>query len=332
MSSFSYEDIKHFRVHSGPNDDGEICYYCELCLLHGESKPRNTLYYNIRKRKGKCFRCGSTIHGGKRTLEDICEDYMLGPESSIQKPVLWDISKWSSPVVFGSPQYVYLKKRGITDEMISIYGTRQCDFPYKGVVIPNGSISTSVNFFQIRTIESNGNQLRYVNPSSLKPVFGDFLPTKTEAVISEGPLSSMSTYSKKYTSYGLYGKEPSSYQLSILKELPVERYSVCLDGGESVSSLSLVRQILSFRDEVSLIMLPVGKDPNDMIQYFNKFYDNRCLITKDGLSLLDGVVNAKTKYKIKDANERKRWEVESWGKMIKVIESLRKRRTIISCI
>lgn len=318
MAIHKFDEIKNFRKHGTINEHGEQCYECQLCTIYyGQSKSKPSLYWNVKKRRGKCFRCQSTIvYGKKLTLEEICQDY-LDQNNPEELPNLssWDISKWTYPIKLDKTNdeiLNYLKNRNISWEIIEKFGIRSCNIPYKGIVLPNGLNPNNVDFFQVRNIDSNAS-MRYTNPSSTKPVYGSFLEPKTEAIICEGVFSTISTYSPEYNSYGLFGKSASMFQSKWLEDNNTELYNICLDGGEYRSIIRLAEQILKYRDRVGIVFLPWKKDPNNIIGFFDKFYANRSVINKVGLTMI------KSKLKtIKEENE------DSWKKFYSIVKGISK--------
>jgi len=326
---YKYEDIAHFKVHNGPNDDGEVCYYCELCLAAGEKAPKPTLYYNVRSGLGYCQRCKSiVVSGKKRTVENVCADYLRMEEETAKKKLQeWDISNWTAPLTPEFPEaYDYVtKERGVPDSVIREYGLRYCERPRRGIVIPNGLDPSRVTFFQLRALRAS-KRFRYVNLSTVKPVYGDFLPGTRSAVVAEGPFSAMSTQGPDRSGLGLYGKSASNYQLNSLDSLPYQSYTVCLDGGEASATLVLAEQLLSIRDEVYVAPLPPGQDPNDVIRHYEAFYRSRLLVTRTAVVELKQRAGRRPKNEI----EASKWELAQWSAMRIYLEELRRKRIVVS--
>lgn len=300
MAAHHFSEIQHFRKHGHVSDSGQQTYYCELCLLYNEKKAKPTLIWNTKQNVGYCHRCKSTIWA-KRDIEQICAQYMdnHNPDKCIENYQTWSIKNWTHPIEKDSEPYQYLVNRGINQDLIIKYNIRYCSIPYSGIVLPNG-ITDEVNFFQIRDLNPKA-QLRYLNPSSLKPVYGEFIPKHSNiAVICEGVISCISTDSDQYNSYALYGKSPSDAQMLALKRLDYDEYVVCLDGGEITAILKLAQKLINLEKKVSIILLPIKKDPNDVKQFFNKFFINRVNLTELSIKIL----LAKFKSIKNEANEK----------------------------
>jgi hypothetical protein len=274
----------------------ESIWECPWCTAAHRKKRR--LYYNTRKRRGVCYICGTAVTGGRQTIEELCQDYVSreeggGPDAG---GVLshWDLTGWSREIEDGDDFARYLGGRGIHRDLQRRYGLRSSESPKRGVVIPNGFDPRRVNFFQIRDIDPHA-RLRYVNLSCTKPVYAPhcydredaFRTRAPEALISEGPLNAISADAgDAYHSLALFSKGMSAYQHGVLRDSPIERFAVNLDPPEVYAILSLARQVLGFRDEVSVVLLPWGKDTNDLIGYFPRFYANRATVTRTGWDLL----------------------------------------------
>lgn len=278
---------KLVKAGTGSNGDQNL-YICPYCLIN-TGKQKAKFYWCTTKNIGHCYVCNTAVYR-KRTIEEICNAFIEEKQIILPEYQIWNLSKWTYPIKPDSEHDKYLKGRGITDDLIAKYGIRYCNVPYSGIVLPNGDY-TSTNFFQVRNMDKSA-KLRYVNPSSTKPVYGMcFLEPKPEAVLCEGILSTISTDSPRYTSYGLYGKSISGLQLKDLLSTPTVLYNVCLDGGEILAIIRLIGQLLTEREVVGVILLPFGKDPNDIMskygkETFAKFYNSRVFFNKTKLSIM----------------------------------------------
>ena len=257
-------------------------YKCPYCVdVVGTPDKRGHLYWNEKKRLGNCFRCKTTLtYGMPLSLNEICQDYVRfneGVSQSAPQYSSWNVLSWSIPAEESAEAREYLAKRGVSVELQRLFGLRYTDSPYPAIVLPNG-YGDSVNFFQLRRLHlPHKDSLRYINPSSAKPVYGTFLPAQPTAVIMEGPFSVIGGYMPDVLPLGLYGKSPSPNQLAELVNLKgIREYVVCLDGGEAAAALSLADQLLRNVDAtVSLMLLKYGRDPSDLSATFRSWYDAR---------------------------------------------------------
>lgn len=302
---YSYEKFLSLNpklVKSNVGSKSDQCVYiCPFCLMT-TGKKKAKFYMCTTQGVGHCWACGVAVFR-KRSIEEICADFVAHEErqKEIQVCQQWDVSRWTEPVLPDSGEpYRYLKSRHIDDRLIEKYNLRHCVQPYPGVVLPNGADPACVTFFQVRNLDKTA-KLRYLNPSSLKPVYNDFFPESREAVLCEGPFSTIATDSDHYNSYGLYGKSASDFQLKWLLGTKTELFTVCLDGKEIRAILRLCKQVLTGRDEVGIVFLPYGKDPNDVIQNFHRFYEHKVVLNKLGLGIID-----KTFGELKEGDETER--------------------------
>lgn len=256
-------------------------------------KRKLKFYFCTTQGVGHCYACGTAVFK-KRTIEEICADFVAHEErqKEVQVCQRWDVESWTTEIEPGTEAYKYLTvNRKLPVSVIDKYHLRACAIPYPGIVLPNGDDLTKVTFFQVRNLDKKST-MRYLNPSSLKPVYNDFLPAKKEAVLCEGPFSTISTDSDSYNSYGLYGKSASDFQLNWLLNSPTELFTVCLDGKEIKAILRICKQVLTGREQVGVVFLPYEKDPNDVIASFPKFYENKIVLNKMGINLLDKTFGA----------------------------------------
>lgn len=272
----------------------ETIYKCPFCeSIRGTPDKRGHLYWNERKRRGVCFRCGtSVVYGKKLTLEEICQDHLRfnqdAEQVSLDQLDSWDVESWSAPAYECAPGAEYLAGRGVSREVAELYNLRYTDVPYPAIVLPNGR-GSSVNFFQLRrmTLERESD-LRYINPPGTKPVYGMFLPPRATAVISEGPFSAIGAYNPSIMSLGLYGKSMSVLQHHILTEhlSSVEHYILCLDGGEGYAMMRALDHLLDTGRRVSAIFLPHGKDPSDLFVGFENRVARAIPVNKAKMALI----------------------------------------------
>lgn len=286
-NSYTYSQFKALNpklIKTNVGSKKEDLYECPYCLMN-TGKKKNKFYWNARKGIGKCYICLSNVWE-KVSIETICQHFVEDKEKHIEQYQYWDIKNWTYPIQQNSEQYQYLINRGIDQNLITKYNIKYCNVPYSGIVLPNG-LNDTVNFFQVRNLNPKA-KLRYVNPSSLKPVYGDFIPKHSNtAMICEGVLSCISTDSNQYNSYALYGKSPSDHQIQVIKDLNYDEHVICLDGGEILAILELAKKLIKLEKPVSIILLPYKKDPNDCKQYFNKFYNNsRFYLSELGIKIM----------------------------------------------
>lgn len=254
-------------------NDWEEIYRCPWCEEErGKADTRGHLYWNVKKRRGICFRCNTkVVYGKKLTLEEICQDYVREREAapdSVESS--WQVEPWSVPAWTHPAARAYLENRRLGVDRQELYQLRYTEEPYPAIVIPNGPDPT--NFFQVRKLEVGPRDLRYINPGCTKPVYGSFLPPTPRVVLAEGPFSAIGAATPGVNGLGLYGKSISAHQKSILESMDsVEEFVVCLDGGEGFAALCLADELFSLGKPVKLVALPYGADPNDCVEEFPRW-------------------------------------------------------------
>lgn len=298
MSRYTYEQFLALhpvliKKNVGSNADKDL-YQCPFCLKN-TGKKKNKFYMS--RTIGACFVCSSMVFK-KLSIEELCAEYVEDQERELieQDYQYWDLSAWTYEIKEGSEQFSYLKHRGITFDLIKEWNLRSCNVPYKGIVLPNDYDLKLSNFFQTRNLDPKA-KLRYLNPSSLRPLYGVFILKKSDkAVICEGPFSVISTSSNLYNSIGLYGKSASAHQLEELKKLDYKTYVICLDGGVFKDIIKLAEQILEVRESVEICCLPYDLDPNEILQKHGKevvakFINNSISATKLGIKIIKAKFN-----------------------------------------
>lgn len=300
-------------------NDWESIYKCPFCEeIKGTPDKRGHLYWNLKKRKGKCFRCDTKlVYGQRLSLEEICQDYVRFNEDAAKSAVAvqsrWEIESWTIPSWRSPVARKYLAKRGVSEELQELFNLRYTDWPYEAIVLPNGR-GQDINFFQLRKIQiKNEYELRYINPGTTKPVYGTFLPPQSTAVLIEGPFSVIGAYQPDIMPLGLYGKSLSGYQLGLIKAIPeIDRYLVCLDGGEGFATMNMLTHLTNTDKEVGVIMLPHKKDPSDLAANFRPWLNAAIPVSKLTLKMVSGKIKFNRQNSIA-------FDEQSWKKLGKLL-------------
>lgn len=300
-------------------NDWESIYKCPFCEeIKGTPDKRGHLYWNLKKRKGKCFRCDTkVVYGQKLTLEEICQDYVRfnkeATEGVLVAQTRWDVESWTVPSWTSYTARRYLEKRGVTQELQELFNLRFTDWPYEAIVLPNGR-GADINFFQLRKIKIESEyELRYINPGATKPVYGTFLPPKPTALLIEGPFSVIGAYQPDILPLGLYGKSLSGYQMELIKAIPeIERYVVCLDGGEGYATMNMLNHLVTTDKEVGVIILPHKKDPSDLSANFRQWVNAAIPVNSLTLKLVSNKVKFNRQNSIA-------FDEDSWKKFGKLL-------------
>lgn len=257
-------DIKSLPVtHSGD----EIRFNCPCCLeLRGKEDHDAKLYYNERKRIGRCLKCDTRVIGEDDwSLDTACN--LLQYKAKHEK-VFYDLTEWSIPVTEGSKSQDYLLSRGLSRELISYYQFRESDH-FDGIIIPNPIRDSDMtpymtDFCQIRYFKQDA-RIRYLGiPGSKKPLYGsNLILPNSKLIVCEGVFSSIASYRRLgVPSIALYGKAMTDVQERSIKKLNPYCIILILDGKELRDIIEVGRK-LSYSIKTYAVFLPYGKDPEE---------------------------------------------------------------------
>jgi DNA primase len=312
-------------AHSSFRRDEEI-YFCPFCYeVRGKTDKDGKFYYNNKKKVGQCFKCGSIVVGSEyhdleSSIKSFLEKEREQSEATMYLSQRYDISK--IPKLQENQKLCdYFIDRGFAEFIIEKYDIRAFTDSYAGVLFPNKRFEAFTDVFQVRIVEGS-DKLRYSSPTgSVKPLFNLWrLDRRTHKtlVLCEGIISSLSfemLKDKSILNLASYGKALTKFQLDQIKEKEIQEVCLCYDGGEYQSFLQATKDLKRVGTECSWIVLPVGKDPNDVDTGILKdAFDNRVKANEAFISNL----------MIKTRSLKK--DLEKWGVLEKLINS---RRSII---
>lgn len=171
-------------------DSGQMSFDCPACAEMGKGKGKHKLAVNYKKNIFRCWVCGleNNMHGkipylikrfgNKRILKEY---FLIRPEDDY-KPSIEDtptdvslpegfipLTSENSKKYKFEVAYNYLKKRGITDEMIAYYniGYTITGQYHDRIIIPSYDEYGDINFFVGRAWDK-WKLPKYLNPKALK--------------------------------------------------------------------------------------------------------------------------------------------------------------------
>lgn len=188
-------------------------------------------------------------------------------------------------------------------ELLKYLGVRWCprswthaDEPYlKGYSLKLRSLQDRAIFPQ-ETEGNSGWQAYMYNPANKfyrkiktlnppQPVISkllfmrQFVGDSDSLILNEGIFDALRTWTRGYTSLGLFGKNLSHFQAYYISKTKASEVCVCLDGGEK-ERIQAIRVALRLEDycdkNVTIMYLPDGTDPDDCSKsQFVKSYGHR---------------------------------------------------------
>lgn len=202
---------------------------------------------------------------------------------TIQDLTLYPMDTWTS-------EYEYLQSRNISKDQIDHYQllvghakTRKLKI-VTGVFFPV-IMNDELRFWQIRRTERNTKFKHYncfnINKSS---VIFNHDHTYDTTIICEGILSAISA---GYNAEGLLGKYVSVEKIDLLCSKNRKIYYCCLEADFYKHNINLARQLYARGKDVRVVILPIGKDPNDMSKdEFQTCLDNSIKYDNTKLTLI----------------------------------------------
>ena len=186
-----------------------------------------------------------------------------------QKPKCASLPAGFTPIrlsgeVNEAPYLTYLKRRGISEDTMSLYRMGYVDFgPLAGrVVIPSFDALGMPNFWSARSIYPNEKTFSYRLPDSSKDVVSnEHLVNWTEPVyLVEGIFDEVAIGPQAISLYGKF-LQPLLAKRLVERRPPV--VYVCLDSDARKEALGLMEQLVGYDITCALVDLP-GKDPADL--------------------------------------------------------------------
>lgn len=274
------------------DSQGQISFDCPTCSYDikglDEGDGKGNLEVNYHRNVFKCWACSETheTHGSiyklvnkwgtayqKKQLALIMPDTFLEKNEiqyeKIELPKEYvkfsDASMGLKLTHHYKYAYNYLKKRGITDEMMDRHHMGFCyDGPYGGrIVVPSYDKDMKLNFFVSR-LYGNG-FLKYKNPRASKEtlIFNEYLiDWNKDIYICEGVFDSFFLPN----SIPLLGKFINDYLWSRLYDEAKGNVIICLDGDAWADAEKLYYKLNGGRlhGRVKVVRLPEDKDIGDL--------------------------------------------------------------------
>jgi len=287
LKSFLGEPRKHNE------DTGQVAFDCPACsdekgMADGDGKGNLEINYN--RGMFKCWSCGEThhMHGPvikllkKYATPKNIRDYLLvKPDTDLitnkDKPKIIltlpegykKLSECTEKDYKSQQALAYLRKRGITDEIIEDY---EIGYTYRGkyfnrVIIPSYDSEGELNYFIARWFTSEYTKLKYLNPEV----------EKQEIIFNEGKINWDSTiyivegatdHIVTPNSVPLLGKFLSPQLLELLHDKSQGFVVIVLDDDAYEDAKRLYRELNfgNLRDRIRLVKPPEGYDPSKIFE------------------------------------------------------------------
>lgn len=178
----------------------------------------------------------------------------------------------------------YLRDRGFNDQAINLIDPYFANHLSYGIILPykrNGEIVFWIQRLfgsygpkYISAInEGNSGLVQYYGKSSVLWNI-DNIEDNSQVVICEGIFSAASVIQCGLQAIGISGKTLSEMQRSLLMEKKPKKILIALDGrrpgmdNTTEKSEKMKRNLIDFIEDITIINLPEGKDPNDLGEEF----------------------------------------------------------------
>ena len=292
MSDLTSRIVRKFGNDYTKSGD-EMMYHCPFCPNVGKRNSDRKLYVNSKTGKFICFRCNETGVIGKSFKGLSSFDY----ESSLDiiNECINNISE-SNDLYFQIPKikvvdmkdtvpYNYLKKRGISDNLMEKYSIRSFGLgPLANrIVIPDKFKDNWAMMYSARAIfESMSPRYKYpYSADKSKFLFNEDNIEKysKSMIINEGALNSIIA---GLNSVAIYGKYASNVQIDKIINKHTKIIYVSIDRDAIDQAEKLCYKLLSrCNSEIRLVELPLGVDACDLGHYdYLNFIENSKVIKK----------------------------------------------------
>jgi DNA primase len=259
---------------NNPDEHIYLCPFCNLAPYLGADKSGH-LYVNVNKAVFHCFKCGEKgplqklykllkleyVEGlysqSFKEAENTYFDPILKRQIVLNPERIEDISvdlDYSIHILATE----YLEKRGITEDMVELYGLRLGVKRWAGRIIIPVYYNGVVSHWTGRSY--TGSPMRY--KCSLGTKLGVFNLERAkdydDVIITEGPFSALACGDN---AVALEGKTNT---ILPLVEYPFKKFIVCLDGDATEDTIKVARALYRMGKNVYAVRLPDGKDPGDL--------------------------------------------------------------------
>ncbi len=179
----------------------------------------------------------------------------------------------------------YLRERGFNDQAINLIDPYFANSLSYGIILPY-KMKGEIVFWIQRLFGSSGP--KYISATSKEDKIGvnqyygksqvlwniDSIEENSQVVICEGIFSAASVIQCGLQAIGISGKTLSDMQRSILVEKKPKKILIALDGrrpgmdNTTEKAEKMKRGLIDFIEDIKIINLPEGKDPNDLGEEF----------------------------------------------------------------
>jgi len=278
---------------------GNHAYHCPFCKHH---KPKMEVNFTENKKGHNPWHCwvcntrGKTIPNLLKKIEaydKIEEAKKLIPQGSFVEEVIvrnnLALPQEYTPFIdnptslMARHAYVYLKRRGVTQEDMIKYHMGYCENgEYKNmVIIPSYDAIGNLNYFTARSFEKEPFR-KYKNPSVSRDIvpFEMFINWNSPLVLCEGPFDAIAI---KRNAIPLLGKNIQTNLMKKIVSSKVEKIYIALDSDAIKSSLKFCEKFMNEGKEVHLLEMD-DKDPSDLgFKRFTKLIQKSTPLTLSGL-------------------------------------------------
>ena len=267
----------------------QYSYNCPIC---DEGSNKGNLEVNLEKNVFHCWSCGeiNETHGSlgklfskfgnkkqKKVYDLVKPEEFKTVEKKKNKVVLPEGYIPISEVNLKYPPHLqgleYLKKRGVTDEIIQKYkiGLTTTGKFANRIVIPSYNLKNELNFFIARAWFKT--KYKYMNPEVEKDkiIFNEHLiDWDKDIFLVEGAFDSIFLNN----SIPMLGKSISQHLFQTLYERAKSSIVVCLDGDAWDNAEKLYRELNGgiLYNRIKIVKLPKDKDVGDLKGQINNFY------------------------------------------------------------
>jgi len=278
---------------------GNHAYHCPFCKHH---KPKMEVNFTENKKGHNPWHCwvcntrGKTIPNLLKKIEaydKIEEAKKLIPQGSFVEEVIvrnnLALPQEYTPFIdnptslMARHAYVYLKRRGVTQEDMIKYHMGYCENgEYKNmVIIPSYDAIGNLNYFTARSFEKEPFR-KYKNPSVSRDIvpFEMFINWNSPLVLCEGPFDAIAI---KRNAIPLLGKNIQTNLMKKIVSSKVEKIYIALDSDAIKSSLKFCEKFMNEGKEVHLLEMD-DKDPSDLgFKRFTELIQKSTPLTLSGL-------------------------------------------------
>jgi hypothetical protein len=281
----------------GTSHGDETSYCCPFCVTRGKTPDtEEKLWINTVKGLYICYRCeaAGSVEYLLRSLGAPAEDTVeldewhkrmlrlrgihVPEDEAAAEPIPEDyvqhlVDNGCVPIQEGSGSWLYLRKRGITSEMIQYYQMVDGRGRYRyRIIVPTFDMTHRLTFFVARAIKpitftkhgKNVEAPKYLNPKGGGRKFSLFNLNRAvehpTVLVTEGVFSAIAAGA---SAVATFGKLVTDTQLRLLVEHCKDKeVVVCLDGDAHAETLNVSARLHARGMNTSMMILPFEHDPD----------------------------------------------------------------------